>query len=295
MRLAQKKQSLRWYEMDNYKKILRGEISSGDAANLVDHLEEKLKELESQLSTERTRYAEQSARNCDRIKGLEKDLAAMSKEYGEFQRVVEATGPLGHYQLALDNLRSAEKAEQELSKSEQAYVKAIDELSMFSSKINELEAKITTDRDNMKAANLLAERKKEINHMQDYIEILKADVEKWKGREKSFSDMHLEEMEKVAGLENAINGYHQELKTSMLRAEKAEADNDRLKAACEEMREAVVKPRTCFLRKGDEHLWDRDDAVRANLRNEILKDFDKIAAVELAEKMAGIISCDTTT
>lgn len=45
---------------------------------------------------------------------------------------------------------------------------------------------------------------------------------------------------------------------------------DKAQALVLRMREAIMNKRTCFLVKGDEHLWDRDMRVRAQLREEIM-------------------------
>ena len=38
------------------------------------------------------------------------------------------------------------------------------------------------------------------------------------------------------------------------------------------LEQAIIRERPCFLKAGEEHLWDRDMAVRAQLRREIIAD-----------------------
>lgn len=46
------------------------------------------------------------------------------------------------------------------------------------------------------------------------------------------------------------------------------------KKACHAAIEAIRRHRLCFLMKGEEAFWDRDMAVRAQLRKEILADIE---------------------
>ena len=57
-----------------------------------------------------------------------------------------------------------------------------------------------------------------------------------------------------------------------------QAEAERYRLALEKAREAVERKRPCFLKKGDEHLWDRDMAVRAKLRQEILAEWPSLSA-----------------